>query len=98
MAGRQMNRPAAFYRTGANLGPTKILQDRNLALGTPGSRTDARVGRGVCVVGAMGKVEADDVDTGGDKRVENGIVVGRRPNGRDDLGLSHRIRVPGSWF
>ena len=81
--------PAAFDGTGTNFRSAKILQDRNLPLSTFRRLTYARVRGCVRFVRAMGKVEPDDVDTCGNEGVKYSIGVGRWPDGRYDLGLSH---------
>ena len=44
-------------------------------------------------VGAMGKVEADDVDAGANQIAEDGLGVGCRPEGSDDLCPALRRRL-----
>jgi hypothetical protein len=88
-ANLQVNRPAALDRTGANFRTAEVLQDGDFTFCTFRSFTHARVRRRVRLVGAMGKVEADDVHTGGNQRVKHGVAVGSRPDRRDDLSLSH---------
>jgi hypothetical protein len=58
---------------------------------------DARNDLGVTLAGAVRKVEAEDVDAGGDQFSNGGFAVGHRTECGDDLGLSHRgYRVQGT--
>ena len=49
----------------------------------------ARKRRGMGGVSAVRKIEPDDVDAGGNERIENGVGIGSRTDRRDDLGLPH---------
>ena len=52
------------------------------------ARTRANVAR-VRLVRAVREIQADDVDAGGDQRVEHRVGVAGRPDRGDDLGVPH---------
>src|SRR5216684_602566 len=89
MSRLQVNRTATLDRSGPNFGTAQILKDGNLALGAFRGASHARVGGGVGFVGAVRKVEPDDIDAGGNERIENRVGIGGRTDRRDDLGLPH---------
>ena len=94
VAGLQGDRPASFERAGANLRPAEILENRHLPIRAPRRRAHPRERRAVRLVRAVREIQAEDVGAGGDERIEDGVAVARRADGRDDLCVSHRQRSP----
>ena len=83
----------AFEPPGPDLRAAEILQDRHLAAGArrpPRARARTSPLR---LVRAVRKIQAEDVGAGGDQRVEHGVGVARRADGRDDLRVAHWSRI-----
>ena len=89
VAGLDGERPPALELAGANLRPAEILENRHLAARALGRRPHPRERRAMRLVRAVREIQTEDVGAGGDERVEDGVGVARRADGRDDLGVSH---------
>ena len=85
----QGQRLPAGQTAGADLRPAQVLHDRDVPADAGRGGPGALVGAAVRLVGAVREVEPHDVDAGGEQRVECGVVVGRRTERGDDLGVSH---------
>ena len=55
-----------------------------------GRRAHPRERGAVPIVRAMREIQTDDIGAGGDERIEDRVVVARRADRRNDLGMSHR--------
>ncbi len=82
-------RLAGRERTGPDLRPAQVLQDADVAAGALGGFAHLMKERRVIGLRAMREVEPDDVDAGGDERVEHVRIAGRRSERGDDLCASH---------
>src|SRR5262249_38885536 len=90
------NRPSAFERSGADLGTAEVLEHPDLTPGTVRRRADASERRRLRLVGAMGKIETEDISAGANQRIEHVVRIGGRSYSRDDLGVPHQELVAGS--
>ncbi len=87
------NRFAAFQPASADLGTAQILQDGDVTIGAPGGGANAIECSGVIGLGAVREIQAHDVNTGRDQRVEDRRIGRCRANGRNDLRVSHPAKL-----
>ncbi len=99
VAGLEDNRAAALQPPRADLRPTEILENRHLSPCSPRRGANAVEGAPEPLPRAVGEIQAADVGPFGDQRVEDGVVVARGANGRDDFGVSHNgpLAAGGRW-
>ena len=88
-----MNRLAAFEQARPDFWTAQILQDRDVFAG-PGSGLPHLVKTcSVLRLGAMRKIESEDVGAGGDQRIDD-VRLGRNgAEGGNNLGMPHRLIV-----
>src|SRR4051812_46600746 len=87
--GFQGERPAVFEWASADLRTAQILQNCDVTVRPCGSLPDVAKRARVGLVSTVRKVEAEDVHTGRDERVECGRRTAGGSERGDDLRVSH---------